>query len=119
MSVYNKNIDTLFGWSMHKGKKIEQELCIPFWIGSDTVFTKSFIKGLFESDGSIYLDRGYKMANLVSHNPELAQYAKDVISSFGFIPRIYIHQEKNGLKHTVRISKNVDALITLFNIQKS
>jgi intein/homing endonuclease len=117
--VYNKNIDTLFGWSMHEGKKIDQEIRIPSWIESDPISTKFFIKGLFESDGSIYSDRGYKMANLVSYNQELVQYANEKITQFGFVPRIYTLREKNGMKHTLRISKNVDEFIALFNIQKS
>lgn len=118
ISIYNKQINTLFGWDMHSGKKIDQIIKIPDWIYRDRVFTIRFIKGLFESDGSVYFDRTYKMANLVSYNAEIIDFAFLEISKLGFMPRRYKILQKNHIKHTLRVSKDVDKFLNLFNIQK-
>lgn len=49
ISVYNNNINNLFGWTHEGGKKYRQKISIPDWINTDPAFIRYFIKGLFES----------------------------------------------------------------------
>ncbi len=119
ISVYNKSINNIFGWKMELGKKINQKIIIPKWITADKNFIRYFIKGLFESDGSIYKDRKYLMANFVSYNKEISYFVYKFINSIGFTSNIYKNKEKNGYKYTVRISKNTNTFIKFFKINKS
>lgn len=119
ISVYNNQINDLFGWKMEKGRKINQKIKIPNWIGKKEVYIKHLIKGLFETDGSIYKDRNYLNVNLVSYNKEVTQYAFNKIRKFNFNPKQYQVKEKVNIKHILRISKDVDRFIKFFNIKKS
>lgn len=118
ISVYNKNINSIFGWKLENGKKYQQKIIIPDWINTDINFIKSFIKGLFESDGSIYFDRKYLMINYVSYNVEIVNYLFIQIKKIKFSPTISKFREKNGIKYTLRISKNTKEFIKYFNIIK-
>ena len=42
---------------MPKGNKMRTGLSIPEWIGRNEKYTKAFLRGLFDTDGCIYLDR--------------------------------------------------------------
>lgn len=41
---------------MKRGHKIRNNLCMPDWIGKNKNYKKAFIRGLFDTDGSVYLD---------------------------------------------------------------
>lgn len=118
VSVYNKNINSMFGWKLENGKKYKQKIIIPKWIDTDLSFIKYLIKGLFESDGSIYLDRKYLMANFVSYNKEIIDYLVKQIMNLSFSPTVSKFKEKNGYKYTLRISKNTEKFIEYFDIRK-
>lgn len=119
VSVYNKKINEILGWKLENGKKINQKILIPDWINSDKEFIKFFIKGLFESDGSIYYDRGYIMTNFVSYNKEVIDYLLLKIKAFDFEASLSKYKEKNGMRYTVRICKKSKEFIQYFNIEKS
>ncbi len=119
VSVYNKKINEIFGWKLESGKKYKQKIAIPKWIDFNPEYTRFFIKGLFESDGSIYKDRGYTMANLVSYNKEIVDYVITHAITLGFRLSLSTHQEKNGVKYTARIAKDSLRFIEYFDIQKN
>ncbi len=119
VSVYNNEINNVLGWKLELGKKYQQTIMIPNWINSDPEYIKYFIKGLFEADGSIYKDRGCTMVNFVSYNKEIIDYIEIQIKLLDFSLSISTHQEKNGVKYTLRIAKNSQKFIEYFNIEKS
>jgi intein/homing endonuclease len=58
MTVSSKSIgDALVKKGMVRGHKIRGSLCMPEWIKSNSSFKKAFLRGLFDTDGSVYLDR--------------------------------------------------------------
>lgn len=119
VSVYNNQINTILGWKLELGKKYQQTIKIPKWIDLDPEYIKFFIKGLFEADGSIYKDRGYLMTNFVSYNKEVIDYVLIQIKLFNFKASLSTHQEKNGMKYTIRIAKDTLKFIEYFDIQKN
>jgi len=80
ISCYSNQWEQLLGWHVGAGSKIKQKIRIPGWIFSKKIYLKRCLKGLFETDGSIYLDRGYLMVNFVTAIPTLASDAMDAIS---------------------------------------
>lgn len=87
---------------------------------ADKKFTAYCLKGLFETDESVYEDRGYKMANFVTIIPSLAQNVLIMISTLGFQANSQTYQPKIGkLKYTIRISRKADEFTRMVNIQKN
>jgi len=64
-------------WKVGFGPKIKQNISIPPWIKNNKKCSIECLRGLFETDGSIYLDRKYKMANFTT---AIFRLAKDVFS---------------------------------------
>jgi hypothetical protein len=79
------------------------------------------LKGLFETDGSIYSDRGYLMAMFVTVIPELAGGVLDMISALGFSAHAY-RAKQNPPQQTryniIRVSKGTPQFIDTVNIYK-
>ncbi len=120
ISCYSNKWEEFLGWNAKGGSKEKQQIAIPNWIKDDEKYLKLCLKGLFETDGSIYTDRKYLMANFVTIIPTLANDVMEMISSIGFKPNMQLHKEKNGkIKHTIRISKNTKGFIESVSINKS
>ncbi len=49
--------DILEALGMPRGNKLEKGLTIPNWIDADARFKSAFVRGLFDTDGTVYLDR--------------------------------------------------------------
>ena len=73
VSVYSNHLEKLLGWKANNGPKYEQKVSVPKWIKNKKVYTTRCLKGLIETDGSIYYDRGYKMVIFTTVIPELAK----------------------------------------------
>ena len=65
------------------------------------------------------MDRGYKMVNMVSNIESLAKSTITAINYLGYKPNIQIHNDLKTVKHTIRISKNVDKFIKDIKLWKS
>lgn len=50
-------VEFLHNCGMPKGNKIKKQLYVPEWIWHNTNYQKSFLRGLFDTDGCVYLDR--------------------------------------------------------------
>lgn len=50
-------VNYLHSLGMPIGNKIESHITIPKWIMKNTAFQKAFARGLFDTDGCIYLDK--------------------------------------------------------------
>ena len=79
------------------------------------------MKGLIETDGSVYLDKKYKMVNFVTIIPNIASDVMEMISKIGFKSNIQrIKESKNQkMKYTIRISIKTEEFINTVNINKS
>ncbi|EKE19685.1 MAG: hypothetical protein ACD_8C00124G0034 [uncultured bacterium] len=120
ISCYSNKWENFLGWSAKGGSKEKQEITIPEWIKKNEKYSISCLKGLFETDGSIYTDRKYLMANFVTIIPTLAADVMEIITGLGFKPNMQLRKEKNEkIKHTIRISKDTEEFIKLVNIDKS
>ncbi len=55
--VSSKSIsDILVKKGMKRGHKIKNSLCMPKWVQAKIQYRKAFVRGLFDTDGSVYLD---------------------------------------------------------------
>jgi hypothetical protein len=80
------------------------------------------LRGLIETDGCVYLDRGYQMVSFSTVIPGLAQQVDEMMWSLGFRPRLYrIRQcpEKASFKYQVRLSRGVRAFLDLIRPLKA
>ncbi len=120
ISCYSNKWESLLGWKARGGSKEKQKVKIPDWIKNNKTYSRYCLRGLFETDGSVYTDRGYKMANFVTIIPTLANDVMEIITMLGFKPNIQKIKKENGkTKHTIRISKNTEKFIKLIEIDKS
>lgn len=121
VSCYSNHLEDLLGWKASKGSKFIQNVRIPLWIKANKVYLIKCLKGLFETDGSIYNDRGYTMINFTTIIKDLADDVMNGIIFLGFTPRLYIIKERHAkhTRYTIRISKRVKDFILLTNIDKS
>jgi len=121
ISSYSKNWEKWLGWKFDKGPKHKQNINIPEWIKIDPKYSKSCLKGLFQTDGSIYHDRGYIMANFVTTIPKLADEIVEMIKRLGFRPKLYTLSARDKMRHrkyTIRISIDAANFIKAIGFRK-
>lgn len=85
LEISLKNLDDYFGLPM--GNKIKNKIKIPNWILEKDSYLKSCIRGIFDTDGSIYITGGkYRIVNFTSHNIELLVDIYNALVILGFNP---------------------------------
>jgi len=119
ISCYSNKWEGYLGWKAKNGPKYKQDLSIPEWIKNNRKYSIYCLKGLIETDGSIYKDRGYKMVNFVTIIPKLAEDASETIKRLGFIARVYKIKTLPTARYNVRISKNVEEFMKLLKLEKN
>lgn len=120
ISVYSNKLNELIPWEVGKGSKFEQCARVPDWILCNINFVRPCLKGLIQTDGSIYSDRGYKMVNFTNVTETLADDVFKMIQQLGYTPHKYKAKQKTGnYKYTIRLSKNVDGFINDINLTKA
>lgn len=107
------------GWRAEGGSKSKQNVRIPSWIFENSNFLRACLRGLIETDGSVYVDRGYTMVNFTTIIPGLAQDVFQMIVRLGFRPRMYKMQEPKSMKYVIRICKDSQKFISQLEIDKS
>ena len=119
ISCYSNKWENLLGWKAFGGSKYNQNVSVPKWIKKKRNFSIACLRGLLETDGSIYIDRGYKMVNFTTIIPTLATDTMTMIGNLGFEAHIYKIPSKNKkARYNIRISKNTDKFIKLINFKK-
>jgi hypothetical protein len=112
VSVYSNQLTTLLGWHWDNGPKDVQNVRVPLWIKRDTRFSRECLRGLFQTDGSLYNDRGYSMLNFVNTGASLTNDVFSMMKDLGYAPCIQKLQQTNGkVKNTIRLSKNVPQFV--------
>jgi DNA-binding transcriptional regulator WhiA len=122
ISCYSRYWEKWLGWKHNKGPKYEQSIKIPKWIKNNSEYSESCLKGLFQTDGCIYFDRGYIMVNFVTTIQGLDDEVVRMITKLGFKPKLYTLDVRDNMRHkkyTVRISKNVMNFIKAINLTKT
>jgi DNA-binding transcriptional regulator WhiA len=126
VSVYSNHLEGLLGWTARGGSKFKQKVSIPKWILKNNAYKINCLRGLIETDGSIYFDRGYKMVIFKTIISKLANDFYDMLTSLGFKPKIYkikankenaygFHQKT---AYHVRLSKDVNEFLNLVKPEK-
>ncbi|MDP3800364.1 MAG: LAGLIDADG family homing endonuclease [bacterium] len=119
ISLYSNVLGKILDWKWDKGPKDLQNIKIPEWIKDNTKFTKECLRGLFQTDGSIYKDRDYLMINFVNTSPILVDDIYKLTKKLGYSPNIQKLKQSNGkIKHTIRISKDSQKFIKEINFWK-
>lgn len=123
VSCYSNTWPVLLGWNV--GAKIKQTVLIPDWIKEDKKYTIACLRGLIETDGSIYTDRGYPAVNFTSIIKNISKDVFDMIKSLGFEPKLYSVQPKAAnanfryKRFNVRLTKNVKQFLEIVPIEKA
>jgi hypothetical protein len=116
ISVYSNTLEGLLGWRASGGSKQQQQIGVPEWILADLCFVVPCLRGLIETDGCIYVDRGYPMVMFSTVVPGLARQVFAMIEALEFAPHIYgIRDRASGrvIKYQVRLSRNVRPFLDL------
>lgn len=124
--LYSNFLEELLGWKAKEGSKFLQKASVPDWIKSDSSYVIEYLRGLVETDGSIYNDRGYKMVIFKNIVFELAQDFYNMVVGLGFKPHFYTI-DKNVMSNKfnqqtayhVRLSKNVAEFLELVKPEKA
>lgn len=120
ISCYSNKLEEILGWKAKSGPKSEQKVVIPNWIKNNPNYIKPCLRGLIETDGSVYLDRKYLMINFVTVIPSLANDFSLLVKKLGFICNIQINKPRVGLpKYTVRITRQAEKFTKSVGINKS
>ncbi len=126
VAVCSNHLEDVLGWRANGGPKFVQRVTILSWIKKEKNCKIACLRGLIETDGSIYVDRGYKMVIFKSVIPDLAQEVFNTMSSLGFGPHLYkLSPPKKKPKYNqqtayhVRLSKNVQKFLDLVKPDKS
>lgn len=107
-------------WRVGSGSKIAQQARVPDWIKANKAYSIACLRGLLQTDGSIYRDRGYLMVNFVNHIAPLADDVRNMLEALGFHPRMYTIREVGGnMKHTVRVARQTEALLKTLSLSKT
>lgn len=111
ISCYSNHWEDILRWNSCGGSKMVQRVKIPSWILGSKEFIKECLRGIIQTDGSIFKDRKYTHINIVSSIPTLADSIKQAICTLGYKPNIQIFSSENADKYTIRISKDVNRFI--------
>jgi len=120
ISCYSNRWELILGWKAKDGSKFKQKISIPKWIKASNDYIKPCLKGLLETDGSIYFDRKYIMVNFVTIIPTIANDFIEITKKIGYNPNIQkIKIASKKIKHTIRISRNTKSFIDNIKISKN
>ena len=127
ISVYSNHLEKILGWKAKKGSKFIQNISMPQWINKNNKYQINCLKGLIETDGCVYFDRGYKMMMFSTIIPKLAKDVHKMIISLGFNPHLYKIGRRKNIKYNfnqkpiyrIRLSKNVSNFLEIVKPKKS
>ncbi len=104
VSCYSNKWESILGWRASGGSKYKQSVSVPQWIKENKRYSMKCLQGLLVTDGSLYLDRGYRMINFTTVIPRLAQDVREMIVNLWFSSRIYRLKTKGKDKYVIKNS---------------
>jgi hypothetical protein len=116
VSVYSNSLEPLLGWRAAGGSKRIQSVRVPQWICQNRAFSIPCLRGLIETDGAVYRDRGYPMVIFSTVILELGRQIDQMIRDLGFGCRFYATRrplEESPYKYQVRLSRDVVSFLDL------
>lgn len=119
ISVYSNRLEEWIPWKVGAGSKIKQNARVPNWILENKEFSKACLRGLIQTDGCIYVDRGYQMVNFVNVIGDLVLDARIMIESLGFKPNYSKTLCGKNFKHSVRVSRDAERFISELRLYKA
>lgn len=122
ISVYSNQLNDWIPWKVGKGSKAVQKARIPAWIKRNPLYMRECIRGLIQTDGCIYVDRGYKMVNFTNNTKELTLDVRQILIELGFRASLSIVKlSKNRHKYSTRVARmqDVQHLIKTLRLYKS
>jgi hypothetical protein len=119
VTINSNKLENLLGWTKSGGSKEKQKVTVPDWIVNNKTYTKECLRGLFQTDGSIYMDRKYLYTNFTSIIPTLMNKVKIMIENLGFKPKMQKTIQPNGkTKYVIRMSREPERFIRVINLWK-
>ena len=121
ISCYSNHWERILGWRAGGGSKIVQHVSVPSWIKDSDQYKVHCLRGLVETDGCIYIDRGYPMVMFASAIPSLARDVQEMIRSLDFGSHLYkiVRKGHRGRPiYRVKLSKKVQDFLTLVRPEK-
>lgn len=106
ISVYSNRLSEWIPWQVGRGSKIAQNARVPEWVKAKKSYTRACLRGLLQTDGSIYIDRGYTMINFCNVIKPLAFDVHQMFENLGFQPTLTQTQDRKRIKYTVRLAKD-------------
>jgi len=119
ISCYSNHWEKILGWYSSKGSKLIQNVSIPSWIKKNKIYKINCLRGLIETDGSIYLDRGYKTVMFTSAIPNLSKDVYEIMLSLNFKPHFYTISNNRYSINRIRIATHVEEFINLVKPEKT
>ena len=85
LEISLKDMDKYLGFPI--GSKIKNQIRIPEWIFRNDKYLIRCLRGLFDTDGGIYVTGGkYKIVSITSHNMSLQEDLYNAFVQLGFHP---------------------------------
>lgn len=122
VSVYSNQLEALLGWKALGGAKHYQGVEVPRWVREDPILLVPCLRGLIETDGAVYSDRGYPMVIFSTIIPKLAEQVEMMMRGLGFRPHLYRTRQcplSTSFKFQVRLSQDVPDFLALVNPLKA
>ena len=107
-----KIIDFFQKMNLPPGNKIKNKIRIPSWIFSKKIYMRACLRGLYDTDGSIYelLPNwpGLYQLNLDNYNYDLLKQVRDMLIFLGFKPsKIHGNKTPEGTKIDITRKKDI------------
>jgi intein/homing endonuclease len=111
--VYSRKVvDYLNNMGLKSGNKIKNENTIPRWIFKDIEFLKACLRGLIDTDGSVFRmskkDPNLIRISFTNHNQTLLKDTRDAFIQLGFNPSRITHNNKIYLSRKQEIVKYIN-----------
>ena len=117
VSRFSNKWEAILGWKV--GSKFSQNVGVPHWIFEKENLAAACLCGLIETDGSIYVDRGYRMVFFTNIIKRLAEDVSNMMRLLDFAPRFYTVRPPMGVRRSdreiyhVRLAKDVQRFLDL------
>lgn len=110
LDVYSKNLVKLFiSMGINSGNKIKNQSTIPEWVWGDKKFVRACVRGLIDTDGSIFRmsrrDSHLLRISFTNYNQKLLEDTRNALIELGFHPSKIISEKQFFISRKEDISK--------------